>query len=205
MGLSLTTTTGRVLASLTLVGAAAGVAGMGTYGAFVSSTSANTNIASGTVNIALGATGAANRLSVAASGLVPGDTVQRALTLTNGAGNQGLAGITLSTTAPTSSKLDTDAGGLQLSIDSCSTGWVEAGTAPAYTYTCSVTTTQVLAPRPVIGSAMPLTNLTSLAANKTDNLRVTLSLPSAADNGFQAQSSTIALDFTGTQRSGTNQ
>ena len=104
MGLNLNTTTGKVLASLALVGSAAGVAGLGTYGAFTSSTSANTTVASGTVNIALGAAdSAANRLSVAASGLVPGDTVQRAVTLSNAAGNQALAGITLTSTATTSS------------------------------------------------------------------------------------------------------
>ena len=55
MGLNLNTTSGKVLASLALVGSAAGVAGLGTYGAFTSSTSANTTVGSGTVDIALGA------------------------------------------------------------------------------------------------------------------------------------------------------
>ena len=204
MGLSLNTTTGKVVASLALVGTAAGVAGLGTYGAFTSSTSASTNVASGTVAITLGASGAGNRLSVAATGLVPGDTVQRAVTLANAAGNQSLAGITLTTLATTSSKLDTDPTlGLQITIDSCSVPWTEAGTAPAYTYTCSGgTVTQVLAPRAVIGTGLPLASLGSVTAGSTDNLRVTLSLPSAADNTFQAQNSSIDLSFTGTQRSG---
>ena len=203
MGLSLNTTTGKVAASLALVGAAAGVAGLGTYGAFTSTTSASTEVASGTVDIALGAAGATNRLSVAATGLVPEDTVQRAVTLTNATGNQALAGISLSTRATTTSKLDTDpALGLQLAIDKCSVPWTEAGTAPAYTYTCSGTITQVLASRAVIGADLPLTNLASLAAGSTDNLRVTLALPGAADNTFQAKSSAIELSFTGTQRSG---
>jgi spore coat-associated protein N len=204
MGLSLNTTTGKVIASLALVGTAAGVAGLGTYGAFTSSTSASTDVASGAVAITLGASGAANRLSVAATGLVPGDTVQRAVTLTNATGNQALAGITLTTLATTTSKLDTDpALGLQLVIDKCSVPWTEAGTAPAYTYTCSGgTITPVLGPRAVIGAALPLTGLSSTTAGNTDNLRVTLSLPGAADNTFQSQSSAIDLSFTGTQRSG---
>ncbi|HEU4666584.1 MAG TPA: hypothetical protein VFS79_02890 [Arthrobacter sp.] len=204
MGLSLNTTTGKVVASLALVGTAAGVAGLGTYGAFTSSTSASTEVSSGTVAIALGTPGAANRLSVAATGLVPGDTVQRAVTLTNAPGNQALAGITLTTLATTTSKLDTDPTlGLQLAIDNCSVPWTEAGTAPSYTYTCAGgTITQVLAPRAVIGAGLPLTGLTSTAAGNTDNLRVTLSLPAAADNTFQAKSSAIDLSFTGTQRSG---
>jgi hypothetical protein len=205
MGLNLKTTTGKVIASLALVGTAAGVAGLGTYGAFTSSTSASAAVASGTVNIALGASGPANRLSVAASGLVPGDTVQRAATLSNAAGNQALSAITLTTSALPSSKLDTDASmGLQLAVDNCSVSWTEAGTAPAYTYTCSGTTTQVLASRPVTGSNLPLTNLTSVAAGQTDNLRVTLSLPSTADNTFQTLSSTVAFNFTGTQRTATS-
>jgi spore coat-associated protein N len=207
MGLNLNSTTGKVVASLALVGSAAAVAGLGTYGAFTSTTSASTDVSSGTVAIALGATpGPANRLSVAASGLVPGDTVQRAVTLTNAAGNQALTGIKLTTTAPvTSSKLDTDPTlGLQLTIDTCSVPWTEAGTAPAYTYTCSGTTNSVLASRAVIGTDLSLANLTSVAANKTDNLRVTLTLPTGADNTFQAQNSTINLSFTGTQRSGTD-
>ncbi|HEY3573451.1 MAG TPA: TasA family protein [Arthrobacter sp.] len=205
MGLNLSSTTGKVVASLALVGTAAAAAGLGTYGAFTSSTNASTDVASGTVAIALGSSGAANRLSVAATGLVPGDTVQRAVTLSNAAGNQALSSIKLTTTAPTSSVLNTDAAlGLQLTIDNCSVPWTEAGAAPAYTYTCSGTTTSVLASRPVIGADLALTNLTSVAANKTDNLRVTLSLPSGADNTFQAKSSTIDLAFTGTQRSGTD-
>ncbi|MFC9350415.1 TasA family protein [Arthrobacter sp. NPDC057013] len=207
MGLNLNSTTGKVVASLALVGSAAAVAGLGTYGAFTSTTSASTDVSSGTVAIALG-TGAASRLTVAATGLVPGDTVQRAVTLSNAAGNQALAGIKLTTAAAAgaTSVLNTDpTSGLQLNIDNCSVPWTEAGTAPAYTYTCTGgTTTSVLASRAVIGTDLPLSNLTSVAANKTDYLRVTLTLPTGADNGFQAKSSTIDLTFTGTQRSGTD-
>ncbi|WP_284983421.1 TasA family protein [Arthrobacter sp. efr-133-TYG-118] len=206
MGLSLKTTTGKVIASLALVGTAAGVAGLGTYGAFTSSTSASNTVASGIVNIALGASGTANRLSVAASGLVPGDTVQRVATLSNATGNQSLSAITLTTTAAPTSLLDTSTTmGLQVAVDDCSVAWTEAGTAPAYTYTCSGTTTSVLASRPVIGADLTLANLTSVTAGHTDNLRVTLTLPSTADNTLQNQSSTIAFNFTGTQRTATNQ
>lgn len=101
MSLNLKTTTGKVVASAALVAAAAAVAGLGTYGAFTSATSATTNVATGTVSINLGATGATNRLSIAAAGLVPGDTVQRAATLTNPAGNQSLSAITLTTVGKT--------------------------------------------------------------------------------------------------------
>ncbi|MHA7168505.1 TasA family protein, partial [Arthrobacter bambusae] len=127
-------------------------------------------------------------------------------TLANAAGNQNLSAITLTTAAAPSSLLDTNTTmGLQLTVDDCSVPWTEAGTAPAYTYTCTGTTTTVLASRPVIGANVALANLTSVTAGHTDNLRVTLTLPSTADNTLQNQSSTIGFTFTGTQRTATNQ
>ncbi|MBT8162430.1 M73 family metallopeptidase [Arthrobacter sp. GN70] len=207
MGLNLKTTTGKVIASLALVGTAAGVAGLGTYGAFTSSTSASAAVGSGTVNIALGTTAATNRLNVAATGIVPGDTIQRAVTLSNAAGNQNLSAVTLTTAATTTStKLDSDAtNGLQVVVDRCSTGWVEAGTAPAYTYTCAGTTSIVLASHAVVGANMALANLSSLTAGNTDSLRVTMTLPATADNTFESLSSTVGFTFTGTQRTATDQ
>jgi spore coat-associated protein N len=194
-----------VLGSVAAVGAAASIAGLGTFGTFTSTTSAALPATSGTVVIALGAAGtAANRLTVAASGLVPGDSVQRAAQLSN-TGNQNLASITLTTTASPSSLLDTDtSNGLQLLIQACTVAWTEAGVAPAYTYTCGGSTSTVLASRPVIGASLALSNLTATTAAGTDNLLATLTFPSAAGNTLQAQSSTITFTFTGTQRAATN-
>jgi spore coat-associated protein N len=206
LGLSLKTTAGKVVASLALIGTAAGVAGLGTYGAFTSTTSASTIVGSGLVNIALGTTPPTNRLNVPATGLVPGDSVQRAVTLTNAAGNQNLAGISLTTTAPTSSLLDSPitGPGLQLAIDACTVAWTEAIPLPGvYTYTCPGTTTSVLVPRAVLGTDMPL-NVASTVAGRTDYLRVTMSLPPLAGNELQNKTSVISLAFTGTQRSGTS-
>lgn len=204
MSLRLTSTRAKVFATGALIATAAGAAGLGTFGSFTSSTSASESASSGTVAINLGASGAANRLSVNATNIVPGDTMQRAVTLTNG-GTSNLSAITLTTTATTSSKLDTDTtNGLQLRVDSCSTAWTEAGTAPAYTYTCSGTTTNVLASRPVIGANLALSGLTSLTSGNTDNLVVTLTFPAGADNTFQNQSSVLNLAFTGTQRAAAN-
>lgn len=204
MGLNLKSTSSKLLASAALVAAAASVAGLGTYGAFTSTTEATASADSGTVTIALGAAGTANRLAVASTGLVAGDTVQRAATLTN-SGTQNLAAVTLTTAATTSSLLDTDTtNGLQVVIDKCSVAWTEAGTTPAYTYTCGGTTTPVLATRAVIGANLALTNLASVTAGSTDCLRVTATLPASADNTFQGKSSVVGFTFTGTQRSATN-
>jgi hypothetical protein len=198
-------TRAKIVASAALLAAAAGAAGLGTFGSFTSTTSASESVSTGNVTIALGAAGtAANRLTVAATGVVPGDTIARGVTLSN-TGDQALSAITLTTAATTSSVLDTDTNnGLQLKIEKCSTAWTEAGTAPAYTYTCSGTKTTVLAQQPVVGANMALNGLSALTNGQNDNLVVTLSLPSAADNSFQGKTSVINFAFTGTQRAGTN-
>jgi predicted ribosomally synthesized peptide with SipW-like signal peptide len=196
----------KLLWSLAALAAAAGIAGLGTYATFTSTTSASQTTTAGTVTIALGATGAAtNRLNVNATGLVPGDTIQRSVNLIN-SGNQNLASITLTTAASPSSLLDSDAtNGLQMVVDKCSVAWTEAGSTPAFTYTCSGTTSSVLATRAVIGSAIALSNLGATTAAATDFLRVTLTFPSGAPNTLQGLTSTITYTFNGTQRVATNQ
>lgn len=156
----------------------------------------------GTVTIALGAAGtAANRLTIGATGLVPGDTLQRAVDLSN-TGTEALSDLTLTTTATTSSLLDSDAvNGLALVVDRCSVAWTESAGTP-YTYTCSGTATSVVASRPVLGAALNVDG-PSLVAGATDHLRVSLSLPTTADNTFQNQSSTLAFTFDGLQRTAT--
>jgi spore coat-associated protein N len=189
----------KLLTTLAIVGVAAGIAGLGTYASFTSSTAAQAqNLSSGTVSITLGTT---DRLTVAAQNLVPGDTIQRAVDIANNgsAGTSSVGSITLTTSASASSLLDTDGtNGLQMQIDGCSVAWTEAG--PPYTYTCSGTQTVVLASRAVIGTNIPLSNMSSVTAGNTDHLRVLLTFPAGADNTFQGQSSTIDYTFTAEQR-----
>jgi predicted ribosomally synthesized peptide with SipW-like signal peptide len=196
----------KIIGSIAILAAAASIAGLGTFATFTSSTSASNSISSGTVSIALGATGSVtNRLTVNASNIVPGDTIQRSVDLTSSSSDP-LGSLSLTTSAAPSSLLDTDAtNGLQMTITECSVPWTESGTSPAFTYACSGTTTTVLASRALIGSNISLTGLNVLAsANSTDHLRVTLSLPASAGNTFQGLSSTVTYAFTGTQRAATN-
>jgi predicted ribosomally synthesized peptide with SipW-like signal peptide len=195
----------KLLLSLAAVAAAASIAGLATFATFTSSVSQSQSITTGTVQIALGATGAStNRLNVNATAVAPGDTIQRSVDLIN-SGSLNLASVVLSTNATTSSLLDTDAtNGLQMVIDKCSVPWTEGGVAPAYTYTCSGATSSVLASTPIIGTNMTLNNLSALTAGSTDHLRVTLTLPSTAGNSFQGLTSTVQYTFTGTQRAATN-
>jgi spore coat-associated protein N len=194
----------RVALSVALLLVAVALAGVGAFAAFTSSAGVSQSITSGTVTIALGATGtSANRLNVDATGVVPGDTIQRAVTVSN-TGNQDFASITLTTAASPSTLLDTDAtDGLQMLIERCSVAWTEGGSAPAYTYTCSGSTSTVLSSRAIIGSGLALSNLT-ITSGATNHLRVTVSLPSNAGNTLQGLSSTITYTFTGTQRAGTS-
>ncbi len=194
----------RLVLSIALTLIAVSLAGVGAFASFTSTASVSQSITSGTVTIALGASGTANnRLDVAATGVVPGDTIQRAVNVSN-TGNQDFASISLTTTATTSSLLDTDAtNGLQMVIERCSVAWTESGSAPAYTYTCSGTTSTVVSSRAIIGAGVTFGNVL-LTAGSTNNLRVTVTLPSAAGNSLQGLTSVISYAFTGTQRAATN-
>jgi predicted ribosomally synthesized peptide with SipW-like signal peptide len=193
----------KLLLTIAVLGATASIAGLGTFATFTSSTSASHTVSSGTVTIALGATGAStNRLNVDATAIAPGDTIQRSVDLIN-QGTINLASVSLTTAATTSSVLDTDGtNGLQMVIDKCSQAWTESG--PPYTYTCGGSMSAVLSTRAVIQTGVALSNLASLTAGSTDHLRVTLTFPSAAGNTFQNKSSTIQYTFTGTQRTATD-
>ena len=196
----------KILWSLAAIGAAASIAGLGTYASFTGTTLANQATTAGTVTVALGASGAAtNRLAVGITGMLPGDTAQRSVDVINSGGTN-LSSITLTTSASPSSLLDTDAtNGLQMVIDKCSVAWTEAGVSPAFTYTCSGTTTSVLASRAVVGSSIALSNLGATTAGVTDHLRVTLTFPNSAGNTFQGVSSTISYQLNGTPRAATAQ
>ena len=190
----------KVLGSLGVLGAAAAVAGLGTFGTFTDSTTPiSTEVASGTVDIDLANPGYA--IPASTTNFVPGDSMTRAVTLSN-TGSAALSTVTLGVTATTSSVLNTDTtNGLQLQVRSCSQPWTQGGTAQSPTYTCAGTTTDRFS-GPVIGNRT-LTGLNSLNPSGTDYLTFSISLPTAADNTFQGKSSTLSLVFTGTQRAAT--
>jgi predicted ribosomally synthesized peptide with SipW-like signal peptide len=204
ININMKSTSGKILASVALVGTAAAVAGMGTYGAFTSTTTASEAVTAGTVTIALGDTSNVNTgLSVPVAGILPGDKVEKFVTLSN-TGNSALNSVVLTTgaTETPASPLAADATyGLQLTIENCSTAWTAVTSGED---TCSGTKTSVLGPTPVtITPGKALNNLTSLTPGKTDNLKVTTSLPTSTPNSFQGASTTIGFTFTGTQRTET--
>lgn len=184
----------KIAASLVFVGAAATIAGLASYATFTDTVTASQALGSGTVKITLGPI---NRLTVGATQLAAGDTVQRQIQVSNTApGDLDWSSINLTTTATVSSALDTDAtNGLRMDIDKCSVAWTEGGTAPAYTYTCSGSTTNLISNVPVIGANRALTGLSSMTVGGTDYLRVKLTLPSTAPSALQGKASTIQYQF----------
>jgi hypothetical protein len=194
-------TTKKVVGSLALAGTAAAVAGLGTFGTFTDSTAPlNTTVASGTIDINLAQPSGAVAVPVSTTGFVPGDSITRAVNLSND-GNSALASVSLASTATAGSILTTDqTNGLQLSVKSCSVAYTQGGTASAPTYTCSGTERTVLA-GPAVNTST-LSSPTSLNPGGVDYLTFSVSLPTTADNTFQGKSATLSLVFTGTQRTG---
>ena len=191
----------KVLGSLGVIGAAAAVAGMGTFGSFTDSTAPlNASVTSGTLNIELNATNSTATLPLAATGFVPGDSISRSVDLAN-TGDLDFASISMVTTATTSSVLDTDPNGLQLTVASCPTAWTETVVNKVASYACSTTPT-TLVTGPAVATST-LNKLTSKTAKATDHLVLTLSLPGTADNTFQNKTSALSISFTGSQKTGT--
>ena len=194
------TTSAKIFASVVLVGGAAGVAGLGTFGAFTDTTSASTSVSSGKVDIGL-TQHATLGTTVAAVDLVPGDTVQRAVTLTRSVDTEKFGSVLLTTSAGTTNVLSTDATkGLQLTVDECSVAWTKVGATNQLS--CSGTTTNVVASRAVIGTNLDLAQATTSlnAVGAASNLRLQLVLPATADTPFQGLSNAITFTFDATQR-----
>ena len=126
--------------SIALVMISAALVGVGTFATFTDTAAVSVAHTSGTVTLApINANQANNRLSIGATNIAAGDTIDRAVNVKN-TGSIDLANVVLTTTATVSSLLDTDAtNGLQMILDKCSVAWTEAGSSPAYTYTCSGT------------------------------------------------------------------
>lgn len=139
--------------------------------------------------------GKRHRFSVGAAGLIPGDSVQRVFDLKN-VGSTRIHAVSLTTVAVPSTPLVSDpVNGLQLRIDRCSKAWHIPPHATAYT--CAGQVTQIVAPRPVIGSGISLANVSGLASPQHKvRLLLTLTLPQTATSVVMGQTSGITYTFT---------
>src|SRR5688572_7928698 len=85
----------KIIGSLGVIGTAAAVAGLGTFGTFTDSTSVDTTIQTGTLSIDLGAPGGVRHtIPVSTAGFLPGDSLTRAINLEND-GTVGLSSVHL--------------------------------------------------------------------------------------------------------------
>jgi hypothetical protein len=159
-------------------------------------------VATGTVSIDL--TQPATAIPATISDLIPGDSVNRLVTLKND-GTSALSSVSLKVTSSTSNVLTTDkTNGLQLSLQACSGTWVQGGTSSAPTFSCSGGTARnLVTPGGVLRADEALQNPASLTAGSSDQLVLSISLPTGAGNQFQSLSNQLSLTFTGTQRNGT--
>ena len=192
--------TRKVVGSLAIAGTAAAVAGLGTFGTFTDSTTpVATTVQTGTLDINLAQPSGAYAIPVTTTNFVPGDSITRAVNLSND-GSTALSSVTMTSIATgTPSVLTTDStNGLQLSLKACSVAWTQGGTASAPSYTCSGTTTTMYS-GPAAAS-LQLSNPASLNPGGVDNLVFSVSLPTSADNTFQNKSASLSITFTGTQR-----
>jgi len=184
----------KVLATAGVLGAVASVVALGTFGTFGGSTSASQKVDSGSAGIDM----PYSTFSAPISGVMPGDTVERAAALRN-TGTSTLKNILLTTTAAKASALTTDAvNGLQFAVDGCSVPWrTIVGGADA----CDGAQWSVLPSTPVanLTPGTPL-NTSAVSAGATDYLRATFKLPATADSSFQNLDAELNFQFDGLQR-----
>ena len=198
-----TTLKKRLLLAFCLLGSAGALAGLGTYATATDSHKSTQNFAAGTVVLGLDGT-AADTTTSAVTGMMPGDSAQRVITVDN-LGDQDWSSLLMSAyvaTGGTSSLLDTDHyQGLQMVVDRCSQAWTAAGS----TYTCGGTTTSnVVATGTVIRSNLTIGSSPALTSGAHDYLRITVTLPSFAGDEFQNLSSDITYRFQAVQRTATS-
>jgi hypothetical protein len=193
-------TKGRIAASIVVVGAAAAVAGLGTFGSFTDSTTpVVTQLETGVLSIELTKAADAATLSLFDNGnFLAGDSESSAIDLVN-AGTVALGEMRMASVATSSSALDSDeVNGLQLAVDSCSESW----TLDDGSWSCDGETTRFYS-GPIVADA-PLTGAASLAPGGVDHLLLTATLPATTTADMVADA-TSNLDFTfsTTQRGGT--
>ncbi len=197
-----TRTTGRLSAkvagSIAVVGAAAAVAGLGTFGGFTGSTSAlDASAGTGVLSVDVSQAGSSAPVPIATVSMLPGDVGAFPMDLHN-SGTVDLSTVKLDSRAVTSSLLDTDRQhGLQLKLETCEAAWVRTS---ATSFTCATGKKELYAGP--VAADVTLDGAYSLTAGKKDHLLATVSFPTTGGDALQGQSSSMEFVFVATQRDG---
>lgn len=190
-----------VLAVLGFVlGAAAIAAPLIASGAFsatqVTTPVATQQVSSGAIHIGLTGTASAESITVPAPNLAPGDTVTRAVLITN-TGTAPFGGVTMSLTAPPGSLT----GAVSWKAQTCSAAWVATSLADGgWSYSCPGTSTTVASGTGPAAAPMPLpAPFIGLAPGKSEPLAVTFTVPTSIGNSAQGSSMQVSYSFAATQ------
>jgi spore coat-associated protein N len=187
----------KLFATVALVASAAAVAGIGTYGAYTDTTSADVSVGSAKVSVLMNDND--QGIHVDAKNMVAGDKVVFPVSIKRAAGSAELGDLALQTTITNQNAL-TEA--LRLTVDSCSKAWTVSGSA----VTCSGTTANVSTDGGLVGNGATSAwgETSSWVSNLNNNapvyLRATLSLPSSAGNATAGLTTGVTWTLTGTQR-----
>jgi len=185
----------KVALSVAAAAFAVALIGVGAYAEWSATVQQDQDVTAGDVSLALNLT----EVSMDASDVAPGDTIERRLTLQND-GSLDLRTLTLGSSAagaPQTMFTDTT-DGLQLDVDKCSVAWDAA-------YTCTGTETSVYSgPASISPATGVAAALASDTAGGSDFLRFTVMLPTTAPDTMQNESVTITYTFDGLQRNGTS-
>ena len=194
----------KIFASVALVAGAATVAGIGTFGAYTDTTTADASVSSARVQVLMD--GGDSGVAVNASDMVPGSKIVAPITITRGADSSQLDHLKVDTRITSVNALSDV---LRLSVDSCSKAWSVSGSS----LTCSGTQKSVAADVKVsdlasIGQVSTKSGptsswITSLNSGDAVYLRTTLSLPADAANPSSGLKTGIKWTLTGTLATGT--
>jgi hypothetical protein len=173
------------------------------FGLFVGSEAATQPLGLATMNITLGGNNPEDdQFVIAASNLLPSEWIMRSVTLTP-EGDVAPTAVKLTTSAPTSTLLDTDTDvGLYLTVYACTTpfNYGSVGGNPVITG-CDGDVTEAMGIQPVIINDAVLDGI-DLTLGVPTYLAIVLALPAEADNSFQSLHSVIRFTFAGVAPAG---
>ena len=199
-------TAAKIVGTVGVVGVAATIAGLTSFGAFTDSTQpVDTKVDTGVLSIDVADAGDSLSMPFGGGLMLAGDSRSYRLDLVND-GDVALSSVTMTSRATESSILDTDTvNGLQLDMKNCTVPWTVSDSV----YTCGGTQSTVYsgpivtANRTVSGPSGPSSGAASTSVGGVDHLLLTASLPSSASgDAFEGATTSLDFVFNGTQRAG---
>jgi len=172
----------KIAASVTLLAAAAAIAGVGAYATLSDSTSPSQIVSTGNSDLRLSGSDTNQTVSEMTTG-APGDSITRTVSVENN-GTLAFADVLLTTEGSTSKALTAATSGLQMVVDKCSVAWTGADAAA----TCGGSVTPVIASTDVVGSNRSLS--LALGPSAAAYIRIKLTLPLSYDDNTGVSNAT---------------